>query len=114
MGGTAEEKQARMKEDAEDDLVAQAAATAAAQAELMNLPSLPTFGSIVKQSSSFRPHMHVQMQALSAHRIDSSYSARWAASASVTTCSLQTSFTRGAAGSGLIRSPSSTSSSSAL
>lgn len=78
MGGTTEEEQARIDEEAEDDLVAEAAAAAAAQAELMN-PS--TSGSLLRQSSSFRPHMHMQMQALSAHRIDSSFSTRWAMTA---------------------------------
>lgn len=69
-----DEKQAKMDEDAEDDLVAQAAAEAAVRAE--SIHPLPKSGSLVKQSSSFRPHMHVQMQALSAHRITSSFSSR--------------------------------------
>ena len=67
-----------MIEDEEDNLVAEAAAAAAAQAESMNPP---TSRSLLKQSSSFRPHMHVQMQALSAHRIDPSLSARYYAGA---------------------------------
>lgn len=59
-------------------MVAQAAADAAARAESV-LHAVPKSGSLLKQSSSFRPHMHVQMQALSARRIGSSFSSRSAA-----------------------------------
>ena len=68
-----DDKQAEIDEDAEDDIVARAAADAAARAESVNPPKS---GSLLKQSSSFRPHMHVQMQALSAKRIGSSFSSR--------------------------------------
>lgn len=63
-----------MDDDKEDEMIAQAAAAAAAHTESMH-PSR-TAGSLLKESSSFRPHMHVQMQALSAHRNVSSSSAR--------------------------------------
>ncbi|CAN0011117.1 unnamed protein product [Ectocarpus sp. 12 AP-2014] len=63
-----------MDEDEEDEMVAEAAAAAAAAGAAARPPHRP--GSLLEQSSSFRPHMHVRMQALSARRHGSFLSSR--------------------------------------